>query len=56
MRKAPKNSVNTAIQQACTRVKVFDPTEEANELATSFAPMPKAVIKKKSVMTALVEV
>lgn len=39
---APETSQNVASQHACLIVKTPDPTLVPKELATSFAPMPKA--------------
>eukprot|EP00835_Amoeboradix_gromovi_P004079 NODE_298_length_11435_cov_0.210303.p7 type:complete len:100 gc:universal NODE_298_length_11435_cov_0.210303:6276-5977(-) len=37
---APKNSVNTAIVHACSKVIEPDPTDVENELLTSLLPIP----------------
>ena len=46
-RTAPPNSHTAATRMAWPMVRAFAPTEEANELATSLAPMPKAQMKEK---------
>merc|ERR1719453_1897425 len=42
---APMNSMTTAMTHACLMVSALEPTDVANALATSFAPMPKAAKK-----------
>merc|ERR1719453_381425 len=42
---APTNSMTTAMTHACLTVRALEPTEVANALATSFAPMPNAAKK-----------
>lgn len=44
--KAPPNSNNAATSSAVGRVNALAPTDEANELATSLAPTPKAATKE----------
>jgi hypothetical protein len=39
---APRHSHITAITHACLIVSAFEPTDEANAFATSFAPIPNA--------------
>jgi len=46
-RKAPPNSQKQAIIKAWAMEMDPDPTEVANELATSLAPIPKASTKAK---------
>ena len=52
MNRAPENSKIDASMSACLIVKAPEPTEVANALATSLAPIPKAATNAKIPPTA----
>ena len=53
---APENSHTDAMSSACLMVMARDPTEDPKALATSFAPMPYAVIKDSTAPSPTIQV
>ena len=54
--RAPENSHTAATMMAWGMVRALAPTDDANELATSLAPMPKAHTNEKMHDSAKIQV